>query len=346
MARKRKTKEVAPPEGGFTEEMRRMFAEDYDLANAGCFLSQIQEKAIDWLLKPWVARSEVHILSGRGGSGKSTFLAYLMGQQRMTVWLPGKEETLSTMAVGRLKRHGVTSDRVFALMGRDYYFPDHAQRVAGYVKKLGASLLCVDPFDNYLGTLSANEDGVRPFLESFKWIAEECNCAVVGIRHPGKVLTNLLPGNRAWRDVPRMHLQFVHTKGPPERRVCIPEKNSLNGGAKATEFALVGCEEEPKVFTWGEVMADESVDALLNVTDLIELRTVDEAEDLLIRLLADGEMEAKECYAAAKKECISERTLRRAKMGLGIRDDRRGNAKSHTNWWKLPEQEGPTLAKP
>lgn len=315
-----------------------------ELPDIGCWASELREGRVEWLCQPWIPRGALTVVTGQPNAGKSTFGAYLMGMAARSVVLPGAEEQFEINALPRLKANRADPRNVLLLRDTAYTFPAHKERVARAVEKVGAQLVWIDPLDNYLGDVSENDgQEVRAFLESLAWIGHQTGAAVVGVRHPGKLVANLLPGSRCWRAVPRMVLRLLYEPGPPEKRVCEPYKNSMGGDARPRYYDLIGEEGKAKAFVWLDGADVASVDSMLNVTDKIERWKVDQAEELLGHLLAEGEMESTEVYKAGDAERIDSRLMRRAAERIGVVIRREGFGKGHRSYWSLP---GPTLATP
>lgn len=305
---------------------------------AGMWASELEQTRTEWLVRPWIARGELHLVTGEPNAGKSTFGAYLMSKARRTVVLPGVEERFEGAALARMARHGVDPGRVLVLNDQEYRFPSHRERVLKVVRAIGADLLWIDPVDNYMEDISENDgQAVRAFLESFTSIAHATGCAVVGVRHPGKVRTNLLPGSRQWKAVPRMVIQLLYDPGPPERRIAKPDKDSLGREATARYYHLNGLPGEAPFFSWGKEVAEATMDTLTNVTDRVERWKVDQAEAFLKAFLATGKQESAAVYKAAEAERLNDRCVRRAAERLGVDIGREGTGKEHKSYWSLPK---------
>jgi hypothetical protein len=277
-------------------------------------------------------------LVGLPGSGKSTFLAYLMSKAKQTILLPGWEEDTGCMLVPRLKVNGVQLGTVRILTRPDWFVPSRLPRLAELVGKDRAELVVLDPVDDYLDDgINENDNlAVRVALTGLAQLAKRTGAAVVATRHPGKDPANVMVGSRAWRAVPRSILELIEDPGPPRRRLIQSFKDSLGQDVATRYFDLVGEPGSPRAFVLGNAVAELVVAEAKEVPDRIERWTIDQAEELVRGLLADGEMEAKRVYQAAQEERFTERTIKRAAERIGVVYRREGNGQLHRSYWSLP----------
>jgi putative DNA primase/helicase len=138
---------------------------------------------------------------------------------------------------------------------------------------------------------------------------------------------------------------FVVIEDPDDRnrRLFLPAKNNLALPPQGLAFRLkeriigediftscVDWEPEPVAMTADEVLAAGGKSSL----------ALDEAEDFLQALLADGPVTSKQVEEEAQEVGITKATLRRAKKELGIKP--RKNSMKGGWLWALPEMPAPT----
>ena len=205
-------------------------------------------------------------------------------------------------------------------------------RLEEAIRRTGAKLIVLDPLQAYLGSdvdmHRANE--VRPVLKRLSLMAERTQCAVILIGHMNKNSN----GKSSYRGLGSIDFQAAarsvlivgRIKDAPEVRVVCHTKSSLAPEGKAIAFRL----DKNNGFEWiGEY--DISADELLNGEG--KGQKTRKAKEFLLEILADGGMAQKKIEEEAEKLGIKKKTLRNAKMELGIDSVKRGN-----QWyWMLSE---------
>ena len=161
-------------------------------------------------------------------------------------------------------------------------------------------------------------------------LAEKYHCAIILIGHMNKNSN----GKSSYRGLGSIDFQAAarsvlivgRIKDEPEVRVVCHTKSSLAPEGKAIAFRL----DKNNGFEWiGEY--DISADELLNGEG--KGQKTRKAKEFLLEILADGSMAQKKIEEEAEKLGIKKKTLRNAKMELGIDSVKRGN-----QWyWMLSE---------
>jgi len=293
----------------------------------------------EWFYKPWVPRHTYTLLAGRSSAGKSTFGAFLASKAERPLILPG-EEDIKRVALPRLLKAGVDPTNVkWMPAGEHWLFPRDRQKLVNHIKRENRDFVFVDPIDPYLEEADRENENaaMRRVLECFRQVAEECGIAIVLIRHPSRDKDSIIGGSRAFDNHPRAILKLALLPGSWTQGIIEPHKPPLGRRTPPTYYELVGEEEEPKQFVFGQLVPTARAREAGEVDDRMEREKIDQTEKLLLALLGDGEpMESKEVYKYARQEEIKDRTLRYAATRLGVVMIREGIRHDHRCYWSLP----------
>jgi hypothetical protein len=214
-------------------------------------------------------------------------------------------------------------------------------------------MVLIDPVSAYLGVKkmdSFRTTDVRAVLGPVVGLATEMQVGFLGVMHFNKKVdvTNALlriSDSMAFGATSR-HAYAVIDDPENKRKLLVKAKNNLaprNQKALAYDFGTrnVGSDPETKEEIWApyvlwhphpvDVTATEAMRAA-NESKSPAAR--DDAKNFLENFLADGPKLKTEIEEAADANCISERTLRRAKSDLGIVAEKTGLKEG---WiWRLP----------
>jgi hypothetical protein len=287
----------------------------------GRLAADISLRKIDWLLSPWLPRGMLSLVVGLPSIGKSTFMAFLMRHASACVIMPGYEEDPEVTTLPRMKANGVNLKTVRFLDDWRYTLPRDQARIARIVTHAKADLLVIDPIDSYLDDELNENNGrdVRALLESAATIATKTGAAVVGVRHPGKDRSNVLPGSRQWRAVPRCILELTLDGSRKARNILRHYKDSLGQDARPRQYTLEGERGKPKRFLLaGEI--DVSLAGLAGIakdpTERHDIRAAGKAIRELFR--ASGEPFIPDLVALCRQNGVSDTARRQAMELLGI----------------------------
>lgn len=266
------------------------------------------------------------------------------------------EDDPSIDLVPRLIANGADLDMIdIYAEGDDYESPlslpsglpaFEAELVKGEVK-----LLVIDPLPDALDEhlKDNNNKDVRAALVPLQQLAKRLGIAIIGVTHPNKGHTsaaNKIMGSKAFRSVPRMVLMLgINPKDPNgESRVLAVNKRNGTASKKSIELKirnryLGGCEleQDEDGFDLGdtpyvEVVGDSDVTDQEMIAFGVTGKTVtadvpttqsERARDLIIALLdvEFGEVQARTAYSAGESVGISEKTMRRARADLQVKED-------------------------
>lgn len=289
-----------------------------------------------WFLDQYLPSRVLILVVGEPRAGKSTLGAWLCAQADRPVILPGYEEDPATHLLPRLLAHQARLADVLVLDDRHWALPYDRQALTDRLRLHRCDLLWIDPIDSYLGDTGENDgQAVRAALESLARVARDVGCAVIAARHPGKVATNVCPGSRQWRAVPREIVELRRDAGPPETRVMRLLRDPHNVQPRPRAYSLVGDRGQAPIFVVGDPVSEAVADAL-SVGDQVERWMVDEALELIRSLLANGEQLSTVIYRHAEEQRLRERTVRVAARRLGVVIRREGSGLEHRSYWALP----------
>lgn len=173
-------------------------------------------RRVEWLDKPFLQRSAFHLLAGRKGSCKGTYLCGLAARvttgdlygEPQRVLVITSEDSVELDFKPRVIAAG-GDDTLCAIVNGPFRLPLDIPWLQDEADKLGnVGLIVIDPIGNHLGGKDTNDEGlVREAIQDLNPLADELDCMVVGVRHLGKdssrgALSSVL-GSTAWVDVPR-----------------------------------------------------------------------------------------------------------------------------------------------
>jgi len=311
--------------------------------------TEIESTPIQWLWRGWIARGKLQILAGHPGGGKTTIALDLAAkitsgakfpdgtttQPGTVIFFSSEDSAADTLkprfvAAGGDPNRLVFVDAVLENGRRRGFDPasdldalkDAISKVADVV------LVVIDPIVSVIAGDSHKNAEVRRALQPLVDLAEDCNCAVLGITHFNKggnagppILR--LNGSIAFAGLARVVL-VAHrevSESDSERRSLVRAKSNLgiDGGGFAYELiGLDGTASESIVagVRWGEPLYG-SAQSLLEPQRSTD-SPLGAAIAFLEEALSSQAVPSKAILAGAKARGISERTLKRAKVKLGV----------------------------
>lgn len=334
--------------------------------------TEVKERPIHWLWPGWIAQGKLTILAGAGGTGKTTLALGLAATittggrwpdgatcskpENVLVW--SAEDDIADTLKPRLMACGADVSRVYFVQalideeGNSLPF-DPARDVPTLhdaVKRIGgASLLVVDPIVSAVAGDMHRANEVRRGLQGLVDLAEECNCAVLGISHFSKGSVGTSPSERvigsvAFAALARTVLVAAKQEGS-ESRVLARAKSNISLDDGGVSYSIQPCMIDGGIQTtrvlWGDRIEGTARDILdaVEAHDADERSELDDAADFLRGLLADGPVAAKQVYAEADQAGYRRATIRRAQKALGIAAVKEGGrfGEKEQRWvWKLP----------
>jgi hypothetical protein len=313
----------------------------------------VQTERIEWLWHHRLVIGGINLMCGRGGIGKSYFLADLVARisngsltapngddiVHGRVLYASGEDHIAKVIEPRAQSHGVDRSRLEYIKG----FPSgqylqlldvvaHLNLLRDAVRQRPDTVaLVLDPISCFQGSLGdCNKvNQVRQFTAALTQLAEEFNLAILGVHHFNKgrkdVAGDAISGSHAYRDAARTTWLFALDEKDPARRLMVCDKNNWaetrpSGLAYRIVSGRIYYEPTPLEMTADELMKQGTENAL------------DIACSWLLAQLSSGPRSALELQVAATADRIADRTLTRAKERLQVH-----SYKESGSWfWRLP----------
>jgi hypothetical protein len=309
----------------------------------GLDLSTIRPRPIDWLWRGYVPLRKVTILDGDPGLGKSTLCIDLaargsvggsaptgepLGDAFTTVYISVEDDPEDTILPRVLAAGG---DPVRFRVVRDLSLPDDIDRLGRYVVANRARLVVIDPLVAYLGDgVRTNDDHrVRRALEPLAAMAQDCDAAVLAIRHLNKrVGEDALyrgGGSIGFAGLARSVLAVGRDPSEPDRIVLAPVKLNVARRPPSLAYRLAADGPyEPAYIAWEGEIGHSAEDLIGRSRDRMEGRSqTAELADCIRTIVASagGVIPATDAYRALEAAGIdtsSRDNLTRARRQAGV----------------------------
>jgi RecA/RadA recombinase len=306
-------------------------------------MQDVETESVSWLWQPYIPAGKITIVQGDPGDGKTTMMLAVAADLTKGRELPGggdcetsnvifqtAEDGLADTIKPRLEQLGADCSRIHVIDEDEKVLTFSDERIEHAIVKTGAKLLILDPLQAYLGGNNMNSaGGIRPFMKLLAGIAERTGCAIVIIGH-----LNKSKNQSQYRGLGSIDIyaaaRSVLTVGKIDKhtRAVVQIKSNLAPPGSAIAFEL----DSVHGFKWlGE--CDISVDDIMNSKVKNQESRLDDAKRFLKSILFDGlEVAATIVIEAAKEAGIADKTLKRAKLELGVISVKHANV-----WyWQLP----------
>lgn len=218
-------------------------------------LSDLVMRPIVFADKPLLQAAAFHVLAGRKGVGKGTWLASgaarttlgELGDKRRVIWIALGEDSYEIDVLPRIIAAGGDTTLVKYLERGRLLLPDSTPALLKYARELGdVGLIIIDPLGGGTGARNTNLDSdVRPAIAPLNQLADLLGCIVIGVRHitnkevKGGSLAGII-GSSDWGNVPRAVLALVHDDNDDSlRHIQVVAGNRVKGSA-GRSFRIVG----------------------------------------------------------------------------------------------------------
>lgn len=185
-------------------------------------LSEFAMRSIKFLDRPLFQQAAFHLVAGKKGAGKGTYLALVASKvtrgelfdRPMNVLVVSSEDSASIDIRPRVKAAGGDDDRIF-IVTKPFVLPRDIEWLKKIAREIGdVGLVAIDPIGNHLAGENTDAEGkVRDAISPLNPLADELDCLLIGVRHlkkdtQGGALASVL-GSTAWVDVPRSVLAMA-----------------------------------------------------------------------------------------------------------------------------------------
>ena len=336
-------------------------------------LDQIAMEPIDWLIKNWLPLGKLVLLAGQAGTGKtqlaisiaaklSAGLTLVDGSQHphsnVIVWTG--EDDASTVIVPRFKAAMAEMSRIHIIQGvtesngkrRPFDFSVDLTELKCCAAEMGhVVLIIIDPIVSVVSGDSNKSSDVRAGLQPIVDLAQELNCAIIGITHYRKGIgsqnvSDDVLGSQAYIAVPRV---AWGTKRRDSDQACVLAiiKNNLAPLIGGYEYSVEPCivhndqgqAIETSRIIWGEYREQSAIRLFREYGSDPEEESDNLSEPIriLIDLLKDGSArkvgDIKQLVE--QRSSVSWRSVQRAASKLNL-IRLRSNSFQGESTWQLP----------
>ena len=304
-------------------------------------LQTVQEEVVDWLIPNYIPRGQITLLVGDGGTGKTTLWCEIMASittGRPSIFyqalgIPFKddgvgqralffssEDSVGKVLCGRLKRAGADLKNISFI---DVGNPDferikfNAEELRQIISDYRPALVVFDPLQSFIppeinmGSRNAMRQTMSPLIA----LGEEFKVTFMIVMHTNKKLnvsgrTRLADSADIW-DIARSVL-IVGNTGENGIRYLSQEKSNYGELQPTVLFSL----SDGRMKFEG-VTDKRDADYVSRSSSLVRSAPArNEAKEMILNLLQNGEMETKEFDDQILKMGVSSATLKRAKAEL------------------------------
>jgi putative DNA primase/helicase len=318
---------------------------------------EVAPETTEWLIEPYLPKKCLSLLVGDPGDGKSfaalsfsgaltrgkVLFAGITGSPQNVIYLSNEDSAGELRS--RFDRMGGDPKRLWFESAERAINLGQAAAIEAAVQKHEAALVVVDTITSHFGGKidfhKASE--VAAVLAPLSALARRTGVAILGLMHMSKAIQAKslyrVQGSTAFAGAARSVLGIgPDTSEParpilasdgrePTRRILVHMK--VNGSAKASSRKFL---IDDHGVTWGELSGLGAADVLGAETQAEDRSEMSGATEFLREALGHGSRDAEEVKAEAKSQGISDRTLRRAKLALGV-ESRKKSVREGWIWW-------------
>lgn len=333
----------------------------------GRTMEDVEERDIDWVWYPYLARGELTILEGDPGLGKSYFAQiislHIADGKRLpsdkakdktkVKRLQGKiayfdmENSSDTVTKKRLVTNGLENFKNFIQEEEPFTVEDEDALDAVYqaLEREKPALVVFDTINTYIGAADTHKSSeTQRAFKSFVEIARRFNCAVMVLRHLTKSSKERAlyrgQGSIAFAGLARIILTVGQSPDDDDYRIVATTKNNVTRIPRSLSFTIEALPDTLKhtdrsIFRWGE-FTDHSADEIVTVTKHREdVDNSSQYEDFLKSILDDGEMNETQLKRAAESRSLSMLKVRKTADAMNVKRRPRKKGGDREIWWSL-----------
>ena len=345
-------------------------------------LDQVKMEPINWLIQNWLPLGKLTLLAGQAGTGKTQLAISIAAMLSAGKHLPdgsvnppfsilmwSGEDDISTVITPRFKASSAAMNKIHLVQGvtelngqsRPFDFASDLPDLKAKAVQIGdIGLIIIDPIVSVVAGDSNKSSDVRAGLQPIVDMAQELNCAVIGITHYRKSsnaqnISDDVLGSQAYIAVPRV---AWGTKRRDSDNTCVVAiiKNNLAPLIGGYEYTIeshtvlndLGQEIETSRIVWGEYRAETASQLFKEFAsdNADDTESLTEPSKLLIDLLKDGSsIKVSDIKRMVdERPSISWRSVERAGVALKVVRQRTNTFPSETYWCLPPIS--PHLVKP
>lgn len=318
-------------------------------------MSEVEPEEVQWIWDQFLPAGAFCLMEGPEGLGK-TFISCALacavpyGGQGLpgtiakpelagNVLIASAEDSLSFVLRPRLDAMNAPIDHIFALDEPFTLDKTGVARLTLAMREYQPRLLIVDPLFSYTGKVNLNNDNeIRSITDELKRLAETFKCTILGIRHIGKNkglgdARNAGLNGVGWRASARSCLLVGQDPDNQDVRAICQTKSNFGPVSKT----VYGYEIRNGQFLWTGP-SSLTAETMLSFSRSETTEERGERQDAMTFLkdyLSKGRQGAKDVQSAARKNGISDATLRRAKTALGVKSVK-SDLTNGVWYWELP----------
>lgn len=290
-------------------------------------VSDVEERPIHFLWKPYIPMGTVTMIFGHGGVGKSWLTAKIVAHVTRGLPLPGEpderrdpmnvlivasEDDPSEVLRPRLRLLDADMTRIAVLEKPFRLDAKSIEMLEETLKLHHGMVLFIDPLVAYLGKDIdiSQANNVRDVLQPLNDVARRTGAAIILVHHSRKGRGNDQQEAMGSADFINGPRSAIIVQRSPEGKIMRHVKSNWAKNGPSLTFNVVEDDWGAPRFDWGDFSAD---DARPKFREPVAKQ---KATDYIQEALKDGPKPALEMLQGAKKLGINERTLDRAKKGL------------------------------
>lgn len=302
-------------------------------------MDTVVPRDVEFAIFPWLPIGEIALLSGDGGTGKSTVAAQIATAITGGPGIPGlpaertgpvlyfsAEDDPDTVLKPRLMAAGVTDFsmiKAYPVHEKGFAFDEaNIRKFESFVAALRPVLVVIDPIVAFMeASIDMNiANQVRPVLQRLRFIAAAYQCSIVIVVHHNKA--GAVYGTVDFRNRCRSALMVFRDPENDDRYYVAHEKANYAAPAPAVPYSIEQMDPDDRRSTrlrWGRASRNWTAGELRSAQVHDNDRAaISEAEDFLIHELTDGRVPADQIMRRAQKLGFSKQQVMLARRRLQI----------------------------